>query len=332
MALIQMAAIGPNLTNFGAWRFDLAGEVRPVTEASRPVEVTVGGFVPGGVVEARVLVPSLSAPLLFLARDGTFGLGAAGSGLVADGAGRLADGTLRLVTIGTGTRLDQGLLDIRADAGVLVAAARTASRADDDRFLRSLLSEDDVIRLREGNTAADVVASGGGDDIAMLQGGADRFDGGLGRDLGLGGSGHDTLSGGAGNDVLLGEYGDDKVFGGGGDDLLAGDFGADVLTGGAGADRFVFGDDSARDRVADFEDGIDRILLVEGALRFSDLRLTAIDADSTVVAWATGSLRVDGVARAALTAADFGFGAVAAAGIGARIDAVLDANAYVLAG
>lgn len=332
MALIQMAAIGPTLTNFTAWRFGLAGEARPVTEASRPFEVLLGGFVPGGLLEVRVLAPSLSAPQLFLAKDGTFGLGAAGSGLVVDGAGRLADGTLRLVSIGTGTRIDQGLFDIQADAGTLVAAARTATRADDDSFLRSVMGGDDVIRLRAGNTAADVVFSGGGDDIAMLQGGPDRFDGGFGRDLGLGGAGDDTLSGGAGNDVLLGEYGNDRLWGGAADDLLAGDFGADTLTGGAGADRFVFGADNARDRVTDFEDGIDRILFVEGPQRLSDLRLTAIDADSTVVAWATGSLRLDGVARAALTAADFAFGATAAAGMDARIDAVLDANAYVLAG
>jgi Ca2+-binding RTX toxin-like protein len=161
-------------------------------------------------------------------------------------------------------------------------------------------------------------------------GGADRFDGGTGRDLGLGGTGNDTLAGGDGNDALFGESGADRLRGGAGDDLLAGDFGADILTGGAGADRFVFGADNARDVVADFQDGIDRILFVEGPQRMADLRLTAIDADSTVVTWATGSLQVDGVARAALTAADFGFGAAAAAGMGARIDAVLDANAYVL--
>jgi Ca2+-binding RTX toxin-like protein len=330
MALIQLSAIGPALTNFTAWRLGLAGEVRAAPQPSPPFDFQIGALVPGGVLDATVRIPAITAPQLFLAAAPPFGVGVAGSGLTVNAAGQLSGGTLRLAATTPNDRLDQGLIDIRADAAVLVAAARTATRADDDRFLRGLLGGDDVIRLRDGNRADDVVAGFGGDDIAMLQGGADRFDGGTGRDLGLGGTGNDTLAGGDGNDVLFGEGGADLLRGGAGDDLLAGDFGADTLIGGAGADRFVFGADNARDIVADFQDGIDRILFVEGPTRMAELRLTAIDADSTVMAWATGSLRVDGVARAALTAADFGFGAAAAAGMGARIDAVLDANAYVL--
>ena len=82
----------------------------------------------------------------------------------------------------------------------------------------------------------------------------------------------ERLAGLGGDDQLNGKEGDDTIRGGDGADTITGGAGLDRMQGGAGADRFVltsaedsFGD--TRDRVGDFEQGVDQI----------DLRL--IDAD-----------------------------------------------------
>jgi Ca2+-binding RTX toxin-like protein len=75
----------------------------------------------------------------------------------------------------------------------------------------------------------------------------------------------DTLLGGAGNDHIRGGAGNDLLSGGLGADTLQGGDGKDRLTGGGGADQFVFataaeaGLGAARDVVADFVAGVDRI-------------------------------------------------------------------------
>ncbi|EYD76193.1 hypothetical protein Rumeso_02229 [Rubellimicrobium mesophilum DSM 19309] len=83
-----------------------------------------------------------------------------------------------------------------------------------------------------------------------------------------GGGGDDALWGRGGDDVLRGGRGEDHLGGGTGDDRLVGGAGRDVLRGGAGGDEFVFTalQDSgpgraARDVIADFEPGQDRIVL-----------------------------------------------------------------------
>ena len=69
------------------------------------------------------------------------------------------------------------------------------------------------------------------------------------------------LTGGAGNDRLFGLAGQDSLIGGAGDDRLDGGTGGDVLTGGAGADQFVFAKASGADRVLDFQNNLDVLVL-----------------------------------------------------------------------
>lgn len=79
---------------------------------------------------------------------------------------------------------------------------------------------------------------------------------------------------GSGDDTLRGSSEDNVLSGGAGGDILEGRGGADVLTGGADGDTFVYEADSlgaARDRITDFQQGLDRI----------DLR--SIDANTTVL-------------------------------------------------
>lgn len=73
--------------------------------------------------------------------------------------------------------------------------------------------------------------------------------------------GNDKLQGEAGHDTLLGMEGDDSLFGGAGRDLLQGGAGDDLLDGGAGIDNFEFRAGLGRDRIADFQNDIDRIHL-----------------------------------------------------------------------
>ncbi|MEL6207533.1 MAG: calcium-binding protein, partial [Pseudomonadota bacterium] len=107
-----------------------------------------------------------------------------------------------------------------------------------------------------------LVGDGGND---LLEGGKnpDTLDGGEGKDTLLGGVGGDLLDGGAKNDRLHGEDGADLLIGGWGSDRLDGGAGDDTLEGGAAADVFVFDVDlgSNSDRILDFEDDVDRLLL-----------------------------------------------------------------------
>jgi hypothetical protein len=108
----------------------------------------------------------------------------------------------------------------------------------------------------------------------------------------------DRLNGGAGNDVLLGEGGNDRLMGGSGDDRLLGKGGNDRLTGGRGQDELSGGggddefviDDTSRaslrraDRVVDFQNGRDRIVL--DGFRFRQLEIrqgTGKQADHTLI-------------------------------------------------
>lgn len=121
-----------------------------------------------------------------------------------------------------------------------------------------------------------------------------------------GGDGADTLLGGNGNDLLLGGSGPDKLRGGLGDDILNGQGGSDRLWGGLGADIFVLGLDSGRERVQDFEDGIDRIGLA-GGLTFGDLTIGA-QGENTVIRLTTNQqilATLAGVSSSLISGADF---------------------------
>lgn len=133
----------------------------------------------------------------------------------------------------------------------------------------------------------DVVRLGAGDDWAQGNSGADRLFGGAGNDALFGSRDNDALAGGLGEDRLNGGSGDDRLSGESGDDYLAGGAGADRLTGGAGDDRlrgaegadvFVFSEGDGRDRIFDFEDGLDLIEILIAETGFDDLTITDLGA------------------------------------------------------
>lgn len=74
-----------------------------------------------------------------------------------------------------------------------------------------------------------------------------------------GGAAGDALAGGDLDDLIEGSGGNDRLDGGAGDDRLVDGPGSDQLRGGPGADVFVLVADGRRDRVLDFEPGVDRL-------------------------------------------------------------------------
>lgn len=102
---------------------------------------------------------------------------------------------------------------------------------------------------------------GGGDDIVNLTASLERQ--GYATDA--------KLIGGAGSDNMFAGAGNDSVIGGTGTDYLIGWKGSDVLTGGdeggngdTETDYFIFSDDTSGgiNRITDYEDGVDKLLLV----------------------------------------------------------------------
>lgn len=171
----------------------------------------------------------------------------------AAGAVRSADGAARVV-----------------NDGVL----RFAGPVTDDTPVASFGSGADAV-INRGRILGDVALGGGNDRFvgtqSVLQG---TVDGGAGADLLTGGAAADRLVGGTSNDTLQGLGGDDVLEGGAGNEVMRGGFGEDTLTGGAGGDRMTGGADAdvfvfaarteftagpARDRITDFQAGIDEI-------------------------------------------------------------------------
>jgi len=99
-----------------------------------------------------------------------------------------------------------------------------------------------------GNTLANVITGGTGNDSVSAGNGNDTVYGGAGNDTLFGGAGNDLLVGEAGDDTLYGEAGSDTLEGGEGNDTLYGGDGADILQGGAGND--ILRGDAGNDTIA----------------------------------------------------------------------------------
>jgi len=94
-----------------------------------------------------------------------------------------------------------------------------------------------------GNTTANIISAGAGNDTIYAN------------------TGKDTILGGAGNDFIYGDTGNDLIKGDDGNDTLFGGTGIDTLTGGNGNDIFVFNSTSSADIITDYTAGKDKIKL-----------------------------------------------------------------------
>jgi Ca2+-binding RTX toxin-like protein len=145
-----------------------------------------------------------------------------------------------------------------------------------------------------------------GNDQIVGSGQIDRLIGYAGHDRIDGRGGDDVLNGGRGRDVLLGGSGYDLLKGQRGKDLLDGGQGNDRLIGGRGADSFVFGDSDGVDRIKDFRNGVDRIVIEDGAESFDQLAIRKVS-DDVRVAFADTVVLIESVALRAIDAEDFTF-------------------------
>lgn len=110
-------------------------------------------------------------------------------------------------------------------------------------------------------------------------------------DLLTGSQADEIITGSRGDDFVFGLGGIDRIWGGKGDDVLWGGTGNDYFFGGLGADTFVFAVDDARERIVDFEIGVDGLHFI-GALTFDDLLIEAHSAGTVVRADGTNVLLV----------------------------------------
>ncbi|MEO1208319.1 MAG: calcium-binding protein, partial [Cyanobacteria bacterium J06638_20] len=163
-----------------------------------------------------------------------------------------------------------------------------------------------------GGSGTDTLIGGAGNDRLSGQGGNDLIRGNLGNDVLNGGAGDDRQFGGAGRDRLNGQGGDDVMFGGAdrdvlrggsGDDRLAGELGNDLIVTGVGRDRIVVRPGQGFDRVTDFTDGQDRIVL--GGINFGQLSIQQSNSDVLISRGTERLLLLQNTRVEQINAADF---------------------------
>jgi Ca2+-binding RTX toxin-like protein len=135
----------------------------------------------------------------------------------------------------------------------------------------------------------------------------DKLTGTAGSETMRGLGGNDNLRGLDDNDRLFGDAGNDRLDGGTGADRLEGGGGKDVLTGGADSDTFVYRRGSGKDRVTDFQDGIDNIDLSSTGLTFGNFSIYQKGAGVIVQLSKSDQLTLNGVSLAQIGADDFLF-------------------------
>ncbi|MEO1210419.1 MAG: hypothetical protein AAFX78_12825 [Cyanobacteria bacterium J06638_20] len=179
--------------------------------------------------------------------------------------------------------------------------------ANDDRLLGG--TEADWLNGKGGN---DRLVGGAGSDTLRGDAGADTLVGGVANDTLLGGSGNDRLLGSAGDDALNGQSGNDIVRGGSGNDVLRGgigndrligDQGNDLITTGEGRDRIFIRMGQGLDRVTDFSDGQDLIVL--GGISFEQLSIQQLNNNVLISVGSERLLRLNNTQVETISEADF---------------------------
>ena len=183
--------------------------------------------------------------------------GGAGSDtyILPDGIDRIRDveGEFDLLVFATATTAVQVDLAIRENTVQVVDSLGNAI-AISGRLIAVIGS--DFNDTLFGDSAANWIDGGEGNDTIDARGGDDSVFGSEGDDVLIGGEGDDTLAGGEGDDELRGDGGADDLAGEDGVDELVGGTGGDTLNGGVGNDS-VRGEDG--DDAIDTGDGDDTI-------------------------------------------------------------------------
>ena len=243
---------------------------------------------------------------------------------------RFAGGADTIIDSEQGNRLAGDALQVAGTTFEITGGADRISGYGGDDVIAGDVLDSSSVRLVGGN---DIIYGGAGNDRIWgelgsqitgnhaVRGGNDQLYGGDGNDQLNGQTGNDRLfgdndldllDGGAGNDLLDGGAGDDQLLGGSGQDRLRGGLGNDQLTGGSQADIFEMQGTFGRDRVLDFQNGVDKFDLA-ASLKFANLAVAAadLDADGAVddvrVLLTGGQIDILNTARSAIDAGDFLF-------------------------
>lgn len=159
-----------------------------------------------------------------------------------------------------------------------------SSRLNDDDLVEGgqllFLIGEGGITIDAGN-GKDTVTGLASDDLLAGGNGNDKVFGGAGKDRIEGGKGKDRLFGEAGGDRILGNEDNDRIFGGPGNDKIRGGPGNDRLTGDDGSDLFIVStgkgankrQSEGRDRISDFEFGVDRLKIKAKGIGPSDITI-----------------------------------------------------------
>ncbi|MEO1145606.1 MAG: Calx-beta domain-containing protein [Cyanobacteria bacterium J06638_22] len=154
-----------------------------------------------------------------------------------------------------------------------------------------------------GGAGNDTLLGGGGNDQLRGSRGDDLLNGGAGNDRMLGGTGNDTLNGQGGDDALRGGAGNDVLRGGAGNDRIAGERGNDLIETGGGRDRISIRSGQGFDRVTDFTNGQDRIVL--GGINFGQLSIQQRNDDVLISQGNERLLLLQNTTVGDISAADF---------------------------
>ncbi len=174
------------------------------------------------------------------------------------------DGTYLYFTIESGDDDEAVWISDGTAAGTFALSDPSSASGFNEPSMLSVLGIDVnaiPIRTIDGTQQADTLDGSFLREAINGLSGNDRLSGKEGDDQLYGGNGKDKLKGGDDNDELYGGRGKDKLKGGNGDDQLYGGKGNDKLTGNAGNDRFVFKDKYDKDKVLDFQNNNDTIVL-----------------------------------------------------------------------
>ncbi|GGA22394.1 M10 family metallopeptidase C-terminal domain-containing protein [Neptunicoccus cionae] len=198
------------------------------------------------------------------------------------------------------------------DAGIIPVFAVTTDVTSDYQALVDAFGFGTVVPL--SSDSSDIIAafedgiSGAADSLIENAVGTaynDDIIGNSADNMIKGKAGNDDIRGVGGDDYLKGNRGKDKLDGGKGDDMLEGGADKDKLNGGDGADTFVFDishPDHSRDVVKDYEDGVDKIMVLDDTLlSFADIDVTQAggktilshDGDAFALLKSTNSANID---------------------------------------
>ncbi|MEH1901363.1 MAG: DVUA0089 family protein [Nostoc sp.] len=220
------------------------GSTDPDTKNGTSGDDTIYGWANGGNANSLSGNDTLNGAA---GNDNLFG-GTGNDSLIGDLGNDTLDGGLGTDSLNGGIGDDTYLIDSGADTITETANSGTDTVRSSITYTLGVNLENLTLTGTSaingtGNSLNNFIFGNSANNILNSGGGNDTLDGNFGNDILNSGDGNDSLQGGPGNDILNGGSGDDILIGVfPGSPLPPGLGETDTLTGGVGLDRFVLGD------------------------------------------------------------------------------------------